>query len=137
MSTALDKGYLRGREYLRICPIEKVTFEQYKQIGRVDVKQQYKQKKAQDQYLLGWWHAGEQFASLFKHDDNDSYGTLKKLATIQRRLGTLAKELDELQDFREDDEILQSCLEDASDYIRYAMGELVTAKEQIESEAAR
>lgn len=137
MSTALDKGYLRGREYLRRCPIEKLTFEQYKNLGKIDVKQQYKQKKAQDQYLLGWWHAGEQFASLFKTDDNDSYGVLKRIAKIQQRLGTLAKELDELQDWRESDLILQSCLEDAADFVGLALGELSTAKEYIESETAR
>ena len=70
MSAALDKGYLRGREYLRRCNIERVTFEQYRNLGKVDVKRQYKQKSKQDEYLLGWWHAGEQFASLFKLDNN-------------------------------------------------------------------
>src|SRR2546421_6663754 len=107
MSTALDKGYLRGREYLRRCPIEKLTFEQYKNLGKVDVKQQYKQKSKQDEYLLGWWHAGEQFASLFKTDDNDSYSALKRIKEIQQRLGKLQEELDELQDWREEDSILQ------------------------------
>lgn len=135
--SALDKGYLRGREYLRSCPIEKLTFEQYKSLGRVDVKRQYKQKKAQDQYLLGWWHAGEQFASLFKPDNNDSYGALKRIALLQQELGNIAKDLDELQDWREDDLILQSCLEDASDFVGLALGELATAKEYIESEKAR
>lgn len=134
--SALDKGYLRGREYLRRCPIEKLTFEQYKQLGKVDVKQQYKQKKAQDQYLLGWWHAGEQFASLFKVDNNDSYSALRRISLLQQELGSIAKDLDELQDWREDDVVLQSCLEDAADYIGLALGELSTAKEKIESERA-
>jgi hypothetical protein len=137
MSAALDKGYLRGREYLRRCPIETLTFEQYKQLGRVDVRQQYKQKKAIDQYLLGWWHAGEQFASLFKPDNDESYSALKRIAEIQQRLGALIKELDVLQDWRENDLILQSHLEDAADYIRYALGELSRAEEHIESEKAQ
>ncbi len=136
MSAALDKGYKRGREYLRQCPIEKLTFEQYKKLGRVDVKRQYKQKKAQDQYLLGWWHAGEQFASLFKPDNSDSYSILKRIALLQQELGNIVKDLDQLQDWRKDDEIMQSRFEDAADYIRYAMGELARAEEKIESEKA-
>jgi hypothetical protein len=136
MSTALDKGYTRGRAYLRQCAIETTTFKEYERIGKVDVRRQYKQKKAQDQYLLGWWHAGEQFASLFKPDDNDSYSALKRITEIQQRLGDLVKELDVLQDWREDDELLQSRVEDAADYIRYALGELARAEEHIENEKA-
>lgn len=137
MSTALDKGYRRGREYLRSCEAEKLTFAEYKQLGKVDVKRQYKQKSKQDEYLLGWWHAGEQFASLFKPDNNDSYSALKRIALLQQELGNIAKDLDELQDWREEDSVLQSCLQDAADYVGLALGELSTAKEEIESEKAR
>jgi hypothetical protein len=136
MSTALDKGYTRGRAYLRQCTIETTTFKEYERIGKVDAKRQYKQKKAQDQYLLGWWHAGEQFASLFKTDNNDSYGVLKRIALLQQELANINKDLGELQNWRESDEILQSYLEDALDYVRYAMGELAGAQVRIESEKA-
>jgi hypothetical protein len=110
---AMEKGYKRGREYLRRCPIEKTTFEQYKAMGKVDVKQQYKQKKAQDQYLLGWWHAGEQFASLFKPDDNDSYSAVKRIKSIQQRLQGCVPIFNDLLDFREDDDFLQETLSKA------------------------
>lgn len=133
---ALDKGYLRGREYLRRCPIEKLTFEEYKNLGKVDVKRQYKQKIKQDEYLLGWWHAGEQFASLFKLDNNDTYATEKRIKELQQRLGTIHKELDALCDWRDTDEVYQSCLENAVDHVGMALEDLAIAKEKIESEHA-
>jgi len=45
--------------------------------------------------------------------------------------------LDELQDWREEDSILQSCLQDAFDYIGLAITDLAVAKEWIESEKAK
>lgn len=121
MSTSFEVGYKRGREYLRRCHIEKFTFEQYKQLGKVDVKRQYKQKKAQDQYLLGWWHAGEQFASLFKPDDNDSYSAVKRVKSIQQRLEGCIPIFDDLLDFREDDYFLQETLSKACEAFNQVM----------------
>lgn len=134
MSTSLDKGYTRGREYLRRCPIEKVTFEQYKNIGKVDVKQQYKQKKAQDAYLLGWWYAGEQFASLFKTNNNDAYSGLKRISLLQQELGNIAKDLDALQNWRENDALLQDFLQTAVEELGLAIEMLSCAKDRIESQ---
>jgi hypothetical protein len=131
---AMEKGYKRGREYLRRCRIETTTFEQYKKFGRVDVKQQYKQKKAQDQYLLGWWHAGEQFASLFKSDDNDSYSAHKRIKSIQQRLGTIFNELEALQEWREDDTLLQSSLWKAYESVGSALEYLDVANDHLSKE---
>ena len=137
MSTALDKGYLRGREYLRRCQIETVTFEQYKRLGRVDVTRQYKLKSKQDEYLLGWWHAGEQFASLFKPDDNDTYAAEKRIKSWQQRLGAIFSEMEDLQDWQKDEDVLQSHLWEAYSAVGLSLEMLDLAKERIESERAR
>src|SRR5215469_12902518 len=137
MSTALDKGYLRGREYLRRCQIETVTFEQYKRLGRVDVTRQYKLKSKQDEYLLGWWHAGEQFASLFKPDDNDTYAAEKRIKSWQQRLGAIFSEMEDLQDWQKDENVLQSHLWEAYSAVGLSLEMLDLAKERIESERAR
>ena len=132
--SAMEKGYTRGREYLRRCQIEKLTFTEYKQLGNVDVKQQYKQKKAQDQYLLGWWHAGEQFATLFKTDDNDTYSALKRVKTIQQRLEGIADQIDELHNCREDDETLQDALWEAYEALDSALKYLGRASDHLSKE---
>ena len=111
--TALGKGYTRGREYLKLCPIEKLTFEEYKNIGKLDVKKQYKQKKAQDAYLLGWWHAGEQFASLFK-PSQDSVVLQKNVREAERFLIQACKHVEAILEI---DPAIQEYLENVRESI--------------------
>lgn len=132
LSTSFEIGYKRGREYLRRCPIEKVTFEQYKQLGKVDVRLQYKHKKAQDQYLLGWWHAGEQFATLFKTDDDETYSALKRVKSLQQRLESAIPTFEGLLEFRQDDTVLQETLSKASDAFNEVLECLDRASEYLD-----
>ena len=110
--TAKDIGYTRGREYLRSCRIENVTFQEYRNLGRVDAKQLYKRQEKQDEFLLGWWQAGEQFLMLFKQT-GDNYQTQKSVQSIRTRLENLSRELEEVLEAQEDDTILQHMLQDA------------------------
>lgn len=131
MATSFENGYKRGREYLRRCPIETTTFEQYKSMGKVDVRGQYKQKKAQDQYILGWWHAGEQFASLFRPDDNDAYSAFKRIKSIQQRLESAIPDFEELLEFRQDDAVLQDLLCKACEAFNEVLECLDTARDHL------
>jgi len=134
MTTSFEKGYERGREYLRRCQMETTTFDQYKGMGKVDVKRQYKQKKAQDQYILGWWHAGEQFASLFKPDDNDAYSAFKRVKSIQQRLESAIPAFEKLLEFRQDDAVLQGILYKACEAFNEVLEHLDKASDYLGSE---
>ncbi len=110
--TAKDNGYIRGREYLQRCRIESVTFQQYRNLGIVDAKQQYKRKEKQNEYLLGWWQAGEQFLTLFRQT-GDSYQTQKSVQSIRERLAALSKEIEAVLEAQDDNLTLQHMLQDA------------------------
>ena len=118
--TAKDNGYIRGREYLRSCRIENVTFQEYRNLGRVDAKQLYKRQEKQDEFLLGWWQAGEQFLTLFKQT-GENYQTQKSVLSIRTRLENLSRELEEVLEAQEDDTILQHMLQDAFEELDSAL----------------
>jgi hypothetical protein len=109
---AKDTGYTRGREYLRSYCIEKLTFQEYRNLGRVDAKKQYKQDKARDAYLLGWWQAGEQFLMLFKQT-GDNYQTQKSVQSVRVRMESLIREVEEILEAQEDGSPLQHMLQHA------------------------
>jgi hypothetical protein len=129
--TAKSKGYIRGREYLRRCNIQTLTFSEYRNLGRVDVKQQYKQQKAMDAYLLGWWHAGEQFASLFKPDDSDAFTVEKRIKIMMLQLDDISTDLEELLHWRKDDTIMHQCFKDAFELLNFVQANLEMARDHL------
>lgn len=92
---------------------KKMTFQQWGDLGREVARDIYKREKAQQEFLLSWWAIGEQFLTLFKMDDADSWGGERKLQSIRGHLGTVCTELEELLGYRREDEKLQALLQDA------------------------
>lgn len=102
--TAEAQGYKDGRDYQCAHLIEHMTFRQYRHVGKGKSERLYVRSDKQREYLLGWWHAGEQFLTVFKQDATDHWQAEKRIHSLRMRLGGLVKDFEKLQDYREDDE---------------------------------
>lgn len=128
---ALGNGYKRGCECIRNCRIENMTFEEFRALGRVDAKRQYKREDKQQAFHLGWWQSGERFLVLFKQDDADAYGASKRVDEVRRQLGVACRELEALLTWRPEDTALHSLLQDASQALDRVQNNLDMASDHL------
>lgn len=121
---AKAQGYKEGREYASRFDCKKMTFEQYRAMGRTVAKQRYAREKSRNEFLLGWWHAGEQVHSLFKQDDTDYRWGEAKVQHARVMLGSACEDIEALLDWRKDDAELQALLEDIYEAVDKAQDRL-------------
>lgn len=118
--SAFDIGRKRGSEYMNRFSLEQlktITLEEYCAMGRLDARQHFKTKRAQDDYALGWFSHGKQFVSLFKPDDNEQFVAERELKNIRMHLEAAQEGIQKLLQWRQSDLALHTYLEDASDEV--------------------
>lgn len=102
--TALETGMRRGRAYLQRCSLRdlaEMTLAQFCAIGRLDARQHYTRKKAQEEYALGWWNVGKQSLTLFKPDDHEQLVAEQEVETVLTLLEDIERRLGKLSGWRE------------------------------------
>lgn len=105
-----------------------MTLNQFCAIGRLDARQHFKQKKAQDDYVLGWFQVGRTVVTLFKPEETERYVADKEIMCIVAELKSVQERIEKLLLWRQDDVMLNKYLSDAKVEIEDArcdMGDVV------------
>lgn len=134
MMSAVEMGAKRGREYFRLHSLEELkttTLEQYSAIGRLDARQRFKQKRAQDDYALGWFQVGSQFLTLLKPEDNEQFVAEKEMAELNRLLHTVEQKLKRLSEWRAYDARLAGYIGRALDETEQARAYISKARDHL------
>lgn len=111
--SAIEIGAKRASSYLQRNPVETLatmTLNQFCAIGRLDARQHFKQKKAQDDYVLGWFQIGRTVVTLFKPEETERYVADKEIMCIVAELKSVQERIEKLLQWRPDDMALTTHL---------------------------
>lgn len=111
--SAEAQGYKDGRLYMQRSHIGRMTFTEFQRIGKLASEQVYIRAPKRQEYLLGWWHAGNECITLFQQDDSNTWGAQRRVEYICSRLASTVDDFQTLLDYHEDDEELQGKLVEA------------------------
>jgi len=136
--SALEMGAKRGCEYLSRIPLEMLatmTLNEYCALGRLDARQHYKLKRAQDDYARGWFEITTSFVSLFKPDDNDQIVAEKEIEILIGNLEQAEASIRKLLTWRKDNYRISNHLTRALDDLEETQCSILDLKNYIKSQS--